>query len=96
MLETTRQNGNLAEALKKKDLELENHLEHLAEQENALEEREDLIKMLSDKEVEQANIIKLLRNNLEIRTQADSDVRRFVLLYFIRLSQVRGKPENTN
>lgn len=73
-METTRQNGELAEALQKKDLELERHIENIAEQDNTIEQRDAIIKMLSDKEEEHTNIIKLLRNNLEMRSQADDEV----------------------
>ncbi|CAH0628987.1 unnamed protein product [Chrysodeixis includens] len=76
LLEATRQNGELAEALQKKDVELDQHLENLAEQERLLEQREGVIKMLSEKDEEQNNIIKLLRNNLEMRTQADMDLNQ--------------------
>lgn len=55
-------------------MELERHIENIAEQEQIIEQRDGIIKMLSDKEEEHANIIKLLRNNLEMRTQADVDV----------------------
>ncbi|XP_075972398.1 uncharacterized protein LOC142974127 [Anticarsia gemmatalis] len=78
LLEATKQNGELAQALQKKDSELEQQLENQAEQEQILEqkvrERDAVIKMLSEKEEEQTNIIKLLRNNLEMRTQADADL----------------------
>lgn len=73
-METTRQNGELAEAIQKKDLELEQQIESLAEQEHIIQQRDGIIKMLSEKEEEHTNIIKLLRNNLEMRTQADIDV----------------------
>lgn len=73
-METTRQNGELAEALQKKDLELERHIENIAEQDHTIEQRDAIIKMLSDKEEEHTNIIKLLRNNLEMRSQADDEV----------------------
>lgn len=73
-METTRQNGELAEAIQKKDLELEQQNESLAEQEHIIQQRDGIIKMLSEKEEEHTNIIKLLRNNLEMRTQADIDV----------------------
>lgn len=63
--------------LQKKEMDLEQHREHLSEQENLLEQRDRVIKMLSEKEEEQANIIKLLRNNLEMRAQADSNVTMF-------------------
>ncbi|XP_026746828.1 COP1-interactive protein 1-like isoform X2 [Trichoplusia ni] len=76
LLEATRQNGELAEALQKKDMELERHIENLTEQERLLEQREGVIKMLSEKDEEQNNIIKLLRNNLEMRTQADMDLNQ--------------------
>ncbi|XP_028177176.1 myosin-11-like isoform X1 [Ostrinia furnacalis] len=76
LLETTRQNGELAEALQKKDMELERHIETVAEQEHIIEQRDGIIKMLSEKEEEHTNIIKLLRNNLEIRTQADMDLNQ--------------------
>ncbi|KAJ0179249.1 hypothetical protein K1T71_004961 [Dendrolimus kikuchii] len=79
LLETTRHNGELAEALQRKDLEIEQHLENLAEQESTLEQREGIIRMLTEKEEEQTNIIKLLRNNLEIRAQADSDLNQQIL-----------------
>lgn len=73
-MEATRQNGELAEALQKKDAELERHMDVISEQEQLLGQRNGLIKMLSGKEEEHTNIIKLLRNNLELRTQADMDV----------------------
>lgn len=74
LLETTRQNGELAQALQKKDEELDRHLERLAEQEHIMKQKDGCIQLLSDKEEEQTKIIKLLRNNLEMRTQADVDV----------------------
>lgn len=74
LLEATRQNGELAEALQKKDMELERHLDTFGEQEQLLEQRNNVIKMLSEKDEEQTNIIKLLRTNLEMRNQADIDV----------------------
>uniref|UniRef100_A0A2A4JGC0 Uncharacterized protein n=1 Tax=Heliothis virescens TaxID=7102 RepID=A0A2A4JGC0_HELVI len=76
LLEATRQNGELAEALQKKDMELERHLDSFAEQEQLLEERNGVIKMLSGKDEEQTNIIKLLRTNLEMRNQADMDLNQ--------------------
>ncbi|XP_047023711.1 cilia- and flagella-associated protein 58-like [Helicoverpa zea] len=76
LLEATRQNGELAEALQKKDMELERHLDSFAEQEQLLEQRNGVIKMLSGKDEEQTNIIKLLRTNLEMRTQADMDLNQ--------------------
>ncbi|CAB3225010.1 unnamed protein product [Arctia plantaginis] len=74
LLETTRQNGELAQALQKKDEELDRHLERLAEQEHIMKQKDGCIKLLSDKEEEQTKIIKLLRTNLEMRTQADVDL----------------------
>ncbi|XP_049865177.1 coiled-coil domain-containing protein 18-like isoform X2 [Pectinophora gossypiella] len=74
LAEATRQNSELADALAKKEVEIESQLEHLAEQEGLLEQREGVIKMYTEKEEEQSNIIKLLRTNLEIRTQADADL----------------------
>lgn len=76
LLEATRQNGELAEALQKKDMELERHLDTFGEQEQLLEQRNNVIKMLSEKDEEQTNIIKLLRTNLEMRNQADIDVSK--------------------
>lgn len=83
LLEATRQNGELAEALQKKDMELERHIESLTEQEQILEQRNGVIKMLSEKDEEQTNIIKLLRTNLEMRTQADMDVSSIKEVYKI-------------
>ncbi|XP_037297160.1 cingulin-like protein 1 isoform X2 [Manduca sexta] len=74
LLEATRQNGELAEALQKKDIELDNHIEKINDLGQCLEQRDGVIKMISGKEEEQANIIKLLRNNLEMRAQADTDL----------------------
>lgn len=91
MLEATRQNGELAEALQKKDMELERHIENLTEQERLLEQREGVIKMLSEKDEEQNNIIKLLRNNLEMRTQADMDVSSINLPVILCSSSSRDK-----
>lgn len=76
LLEATRQNGELAEALQKKDMELERHLDTFGEQEQLLEQRNNVIKMLSEKDEEQTNIIKLLRTNLEMRNQADIDLNQ--------------------
>jgi hypothetical protein len=68
--------------LQKKDVELEQHVETISEQEHVVEQRDDIIKILSKKEEEHANIIKLLRNNLEMRTQADIDVRHSKLFFY--------------
>ncbi|XP_022829422.1 myosin heavy chain, striated muscle-like [Spodoptera litura] len=76
LLEATRQNGELAEALQKKDMELERHLDTFGEHEQILEQRNGVIKMLSEKDEEQTNIIKLLRTNLEMRNQADIDLNQ--------------------
>ncbi|KAM3968304.1 uncharacterized protein ACR2FA_007664 [Aphomia sociella] len=76
LLEATRQNGDLAEALQKKDLELERQSENITEQEQLLEERDGIIKILSKKYEEQTSNIKLLRNNLEMRAQADIDLNQ--------------------
>lgn len=74
LLEATQQCNELAEALERKDLELERHLQHISEQETLLDQRDGLVKLLKDKEKDQNNIIKLLRDNLEIRAQADTEV----------------------
>ncbi|CAG9791881.1 unnamed protein product [Diatraea saccharalis] len=76
LIEATRQNGELAEALQKKDIELEQCVETISEQEHIVEQRDEIIKMLSQKEEEHTNIIKLLRNNLEMRTQAEVDLNQ--------------------
>lgn len=73
-LEATQQSSELAEALERKDLELEGHLQHITEQETLLDQRDALVKILKDKEEDQNNIIMLLRDNLEMRTQADTEV----------------------
>ncbi|XP_052751537.1 LOW QUALITY PROTEIN: myosin heavy chain, striated muscle-like [Galleria mellonella] len=79
LLEVTRQNGELVEALQNKDTELERQLENLTEHEQLLYDRDNVIKMLSKKDDEQTNIIKLLRNNLEMRVQADTDLNQQIL-----------------
>ncbi|KAH9640647.1 hypothetical protein HF086_000591 [Spodoptera exigua] len=76
LLEVTRQNEELSEALQKKDMELERHLDTFSEQEQLLDQRNAVIKMLSEKDEEQTNIIKLLRTNLEMRNQADIDLNQ--------------------
>lgn len=70
----TQQKDELAEALQRKDLEIEEHLKNLTEQEIALEQRDDIIRILTEKEGEQMNIIKEMRRHLEIRTQAEAEV----------------------
>lgn len=74
--------------MQKKDKQLEQYNEILSEHERLLLDREAVIKMLSGKEEEQSNIIKILRNNLEMRSQADGDVSirtLFERLYFLKL-----------
>lgn len=78
MQEATRKNAEFAEALQKKDVELGGHLDTLKEQEQLLAQRNSVINMLTEKDEEHTNIIKLLRNNLEMRNQADMDVSRFL------------------
>lgn len=73
-LEATHQCSELAETLERKDLELEGHLQHIAEQESLLDQRDGLVKILKNKEEEHNNMIKLLRDNLEMRAQADTEV----------------------
>ncbi|CAG4940438.1 unnamed protein product [Colias eurytheme] len=84
--EMTRKNNELAETLQRRNIDLEVHLETIARQEHALKQNEEIIKVLSQKEEEQANIIKLLRNNLEIRSQKDSELN----------SQITEKNEEIN
>lgn len=74
LLEATLQSSKLANVLEMKDVELEGHIQHIAEQEAILDRRDDLVKLLKDKEVDQNNMIKLLKDNLEMRAQADTDV----------------------
>ncbi|KAJ8726906.1 hypothetical protein PYW08_015303 [Mythimna loreyi] len=76
LLEATRQNGELAETIQNKDAELERHLDTIAEQEQLLTQRNGVIKKLTGKDEEHTNIIKLLRNNLEMRNQADMDLNQ--------------------
>lgn len=64
----------MAEALREKNLEIEQQEEALTELKQILEQKEAVIKMLQKKDDEQANIITLLQNNLEIRARADVDV----------------------
>lgn len=73
-LEATQHSSELAEALERKDLELEGHLQHIAQQEALLDQRNGLVKILKEKEENQNNMIKLLRDNLEMRAQADTEV----------------------
>lgn len=85
LLEATRQNGELAELLQKKEEELEQFSATLAEQDRCIEQREGEIKILSEKEEEQSNIIKILRNNLALRSDSDSNVSyttTYCLVYF--------------
>ncbi|XP_038213333.1 golgin subfamily A member 6-like protein 1 isoform X2 [Zerene cesonia] len=74
--EITRHNNELAETLQRRNIDLEVHMETIGRQEHALQQNNEIIKVLSQKEEEQANIIKLLRNNLEIRSQKDSELNR--------------------
>ncbi|KAJ8724931.1 hypothetical protein PYW07_015889 [Mythimna separata] len=74
--EADKQNRELTEALQKKDAELERHMDTITEQEHLLSQRNGVIKMLSGKDEEHNNIIKLLRNNLEMRNQADLDLNQ--------------------
>lgn len=76
MLEATRQNDELAEGLQKKEEELEQLLSGLAEQESSIEQREQII---SEKEEEQTNIIQILRNNLELRSQEENNVSSIII-----------------
>lgn len=86
LLDVTQQCSELAEALERKDLELEGHLQHISVQEALLDQRDGLIKILKDKEEDHNNIIKLLRDNLEMRAQTDSDVS-YKRHYFIEIRQ---------
>lgn len=86
LLEATRQNGELAEALQKKEEELEQLSAGLGEQENGIEQREGVIKILSEKEEEQSNIIKILRNNIELRSHTDNNVSTFFIRVFKAVS----------
>lgn len=74
LLEATRQNGELAEVLQKKEEELEQFSATIADQDSCIEQREAKIKILSEKEEEQSNIIKILRNNLALRSDNDNNV----------------------
>lgn len=80
-MEATRQNDELAEGLQKKEEELEQLLSGLAEQESSIEQREQII---SEKEEEQTNIIQILRNNLELRSQEENNVSSNNNIYCIK------------
>lgn len=76
--EITHRNTEMAEALHKKEIELEHNFNTMKEQDNILKENKDLIKILNDKEEEQANIIKLLKNHIETRAHMDSEVYTYI------------------
>ncbi|XP_053599579.1 CAP-Gly domain-containing linker protein 1-like isoform X2 [Plodia interpunctella] len=76
LMEATRQHEELIELLQSKDMDLERQTADLALKESQLEKKNDIIQMLSGKDDEQANIIKLLRNSLEMRSQADSEFQQ--------------------
>lgn len=86
----TRENHELAQTLQKRKIELELLMEKDVRHEHEIKQRDDIIKILSQKEEEQANIIKLLRNNFENRSKIDSDVKYFfrclilIFMTFIR------------
>ncbi|XP_045526551.1 repetitive organellar protein-like isoform X5 [Pieris brassicae] len=72
----TRENHELAQTLQKRKIDLELLMEKDVSHEHEIKQRDDIIKVLSQKEEEQANIIKLLRNNFEHRSKIDSDLSR--------------------
>ncbi|XP_047523025.1 myosin-13-like isoform X1 [Pieris napi] len=72
----TRENHELAQTLQKRKIDLELLMEKNVNHEHEIKQRDDIIKVLSQKEEEQANIIKLLRNNFEHRSKIDSDLSR--------------------
>ncbi|XP_072941659.1 uncharacterized protein [Epargyreus clarus] len=74
--EITQQNSEMAEELEKKNSEIEHNLNTIKEQEKILKEKKDLIKILTDKEEEHANIIKLLKNHIETKAHMDSEMNR--------------------
>lgn len=74
LLEATQQCSALADALERKDLELEGQSQQIAEQEALLDQRGELVKNLKNREEEQNNMINLLRDNLEMRVQTDTEV----------------------
>ncbi|XP_063636072.1 coiled-coil domain-containing protein 18-like [Cydia splendana] len=76
LVEANLKNNTLTEDLIEKDIELQKRVEIITEQEHLLEELEATLKMLTVKNEEQTNIIKLLRNNLDDRTQADIEINR--------------------
>ncbi|XP_013185488.2 filamin-A-interacting protein 1 [Amyelois transitella] len=76
LLEASRQKEELVQLLQNKDLELERQTENLAQKDLLLEKKNDIIKMLSGQDDEQAKIINMLRNNLELRTHADSELKQ--------------------
>lgn len=84
----TRENIELAQTLEKRNIDLELHIEKEAKQEYDIKQRDDVIKVLSQKEEEQANIIKLLRNNLENRSVVDSNVNFFFYFFNARNASI--------
>ncbi|CAK1551694.1 unnamed protein product [Leptosia nina] len=72
----TRENHELAQTLQKRDVDVELLMEKELQLESDIKQRDDLIKVLSQKKEEQGNIIKLLTNNLENRSRVDSDLSR--------------------
>ncbi|KAL4713526.1 hypothetical protein ACJJTC_007764 [Scirpophaga incertulas] len=74
--ETIQQNAELAKATQKKELEIKQYVDSITKQEQAIQQRDEIIKMLSDKEREHTNIINLLQHNLEMRTQADINMKQ--------------------
>ncbi|VVD03432.1 unnamed protein product, partial [Leptidea sinapis] len=65
----TQQNEELVMSIKEKDTELQNKQKELSSYENDVQRRDNLIQILTKKEEEQANIIKLLKNKLDTMSE---------------------------
>lgn len=74
MQELSKKNNDILDELRNKEFYIAQQRESLETHVHHLEQKDDVIKMLSEKEEEHTNIIKLLRNNMEIRANVENDV----------------------
>lgn len=81
--EVTTNNKELLEELRAKNFYIEQQTENFQAHMQNVEQKDDIIKMLSEKEEEHTKIIKLLRNNMEIRSNVENDVSFFHIIIII-------------
>lgn len=87
MQELSKKNNDILDELRNKEFYIAQQRESLETHVHHLEQKDDVIKMLSEKEEEHTNIIKLLRNNMEIRANVENDVSYEYLIQYNSLGK---------